>query len=244
MSAGQGRPWVVLSGATSGIGLATTRLLVARGFRVAGLGRRADALASVLDELGPSFTPVQVDLAESESVRNCCERLLVLCANVAGLVNNAAECVYCSALQMEPSAWERLFSINVYAPMALARALAPRLSEGAAIVQLSSVTARHLPGPKFAPYASTKAAMDTLMEGLRLELFARNVRVCSIAPGLVDTPIYGKFEGFERARQNLIEQIPQWLRPEDVAEAVLWILERPAQVAVADVVITPTRQPR
>jgi NADP-dependent 3-hydroxy acid dehydrogenase YdfG len=152
--------------------------------------------------------------------------------------------VYQSVLELSSERLERLMATNVLAPIALARALIPRLCEGGVFIQLSSVTGRFLPGAKFTAYAATKAAMDVVVEGLRLELAPRRIRVCTVTPGLVDTPIYDKVDGFDAARRKITEQIPEWLHPWEVANAILFILEQPAHVAIPDLVITPTQQAR
>jgi NADP-dependent 3-hydroxy acid dehydrogenase YdfG len=237
-------PWVVVSGVTSGIGLATARLLLEKGYAVAGLGRRKDALGALRAELGARFAPIEVDFAERMSLERGILELGALSGEVAAVVSNAAECVYQTLLDLPLERLDRLLTVNVRGPVALAQALVPRLGEGGVFIQVSSVTARFLPGAKFAAYSATKAAMDTMVEGLRLELGPRKIRVSTITPGLVDTAIYDKVEGFAGARRKLEAQIPEWLRPEDVARAVLFILEQPAHVAIPDLVITPTLQVR
>lgn len=231
-----------VTGVTSGIGAATTRALLERGLRVVGVGRDAARLADAAHEFGPQFRPLLLDLADAEARR---EALAELGREpIRLLVNNAAECVYESPLDLPAERLSRLFEINVVGLMDLTRSVAQRMGAGSQIVNLSSVVAQHLPAAKFAPYAATKVALDCLSEALRLELHPRGIRVSSIAPGLVDTPIYDKVQGFQGARAKIREQVPTWLSAEDVAEAVLWVLDRPPHVVVSELCILPSAQAR
>lgn len=233
----------LVTGVTSGIGAATVKQLLAHEALVVGVGRDAARLEQATREFGPGFRPLLADLALPESRRR-------LIADLNGsrppelFISNAAECLYESPLSVPAARLSRLFEINVTAAIELSQAVAALMKPGGHIVQLSSVVARHLPGPKFAPYAASKAALDQLTEALRLELHPRGIHVSTLAPGLVDTPIYDKVEGFERARQKIREQVPQWLGAEDVAEAVIWMLTRPEHVVVSDLSLLPSAQGR
>ena len=70
------------------------------------------------------------------------------------------------------------------------------------------------------------------------------MHVSTVSPGLVDTPIYDKVEGFERARQKIREQVPTWLTAEDVAEAIVWIASRPPHLVVSQLTLLPSAQAR
>ena len=232
----------LVTGVTSGIGAATLRALLAREMRVIGVGRDPARLAATARELGPRFRPILADLAEPAARRRALSELAE--EPLSLLVNNAAECVFESLDQLPPARLSRLFEINVTAVLELVQLVAPRMGAGAQIVNVSSVVARHLPSSKFAAYAATKTALDCLTEALRLELHPRGVHVSSILPGLVDTPIYDKVEGFERTRQKLHEQVPTWLSAEDVAEAIVWIATRPAHLVISELTILPSAQAR
>jgi serine 3-dehydrogenase len=232
----------LVTGVTSGIGAATTRALLQAGWRVFGVGRDAARLAATERELGRQFRPLLVDLAEPASRLRALEELGS--ERIELLVNNAAECVYASALELPPERLSRLFKINVVGLIELTRGVVPRMPAGAQIINLSSVVARHLPAAKFAPYAASKAALDCLSEALRLELHPRGIRVSSIAPGLVDTPIYDKVQGFERARSKIKEQVPAWLSADDVAAVVLWVATRPPHLVVSELCVLPSAQAR
>lgn len=232
----------LVTGVTSGIGAATVRALLARGMRVIGVGRDRERLARAAAELGPGFEPLLLDLAVPESRRSA---LLGLPSEpVQLLVNNAAECVYESPQRLPVAQLSRLFEINVTAAIELVQTVAAKMQAGAQIVNVSSVVARHLPSAKFAPYAASKAALDCLSEALRLELHPRGIHVSTVSPGLVDTPIYDKVEGFERARQKIREQVPTWLSSEDVAEAIVWVASRPPHLVISELSLLPSAQAR
>jgi NAD(P)-dependent dehydrogenase (short-subunit alcohol dehydrogenase family) len=227
----------LVTGVTSGIGRATALRLVAEGAVVIGLGRDHVKLADVASRAGARFKPLLADLARPESLRRI-ERPVEL------FVSNAAEAVFKSPLDVSPEVARRLFEVNVCAPLELCQAVASRMGQNGHIVQISSVTARFLPTAKFGAYAMTKVAVDRLVEALRLELSPRGVRVSSVSPGLVDTPIYDKLDGFSEARRRLSEQVPNWLSSDEVADVVLWVLSRPPNVVVSDVVVMPKGQVR
>jgi short-subunit dehydrogenase len=233
----------LVTGVTSGIGASVVRALLASEASVLGVGRDAARLEAAARDFGAGFRPLLADLAVPEDRRR-------LIGELAGspapeiFVSNAAECLYQSPLAVPAATLSRLFEINVTAALELTQAVAARMTAGAHVVQISSVVARHLPAAKFAPYAATKSALDCLSEALRLELHQRGIHVSTLAPGLVDTPIYDKVDGFERAREKIREQVPEWLSAEDVADALIWMLSRPAHVVVSDLVLLPSAQAR
>ncbi|MFZ5889535.1 MAG: SDR family oxidoreductase [Myxococcota bacterium] len=234
----------VVSGVTSGIGRASVERLIAEQAFVVGLARDSERLAQMQTELGPRFRPLNVDLAIVAQVLELSAALQKLAPRVDVFISNAAECAYVSPLEAQPADLERWFQVNVLSPIALCRAIAPLMPAGAQIVQLSSVTARWFANAKFGPYAATKAAAETLFEALRLELHPRDIHVSVLAPGLVATPIYDKVPNFSRARAKLESEIPTWLSAGDVADAIIWMLSRPAHVVVSELVMMPSKQTR
>jgi NAD(P)-dependent dehydrogenase (short-subunit alcohol dehydrogenase family) len=233
----------LVTGVTSGIGAATVRALLAEGMQVLGVGRDAERLEAAARGFGPQFRPILADLA-APAARQRAFAELGTSEPVRLLVNNAAECLYQGPLDVPAERLSRLFEINVSAVVELTQHVAQRMTPGAHIVNLSSVVAQHLPSAKFAPYAASKSALDCLTEGLRLELHPRGIHVSTVSPGLVDTPIYDKVQGFERARQKIREQVPAWLTAEDVASAIVWIATRPPHLVVSQLTILPSAQAR
>lgn len=234
----------VVTGVTSGIGEAVVDRLIEGGARVAGVGRDRARLEERAARWGERFVPIVADLAYPSDRRVAIERIGATLERVDVLVNNAAACVYETPLDLSPVRWEALVQVNLLAAIELACGLAPRLGDAAHVVNVSSIVARAAPSAKFGPYAVTKAALDRFTDALRLELAPRGAKVSLLAPGLVDTPIYDKVEGFEGARAALEKQVPAWLEPGDVADALVWMLTRPPRVVVSELVVLPRGQAR
>jgi NAD(P)-dependent dehydrogenase (short-subunit alcohol dehydrogenase family) len=231
----------VVTGASSGIGAAIAGRLVRAGHHVLGLSRRG----TVPEIVGEGrYEAVPVDLADPAAREAVFARLATSVEDVGLVVNNAGACTWAGPMEIAPERWRSLMELNFWAPLELTRALLPRMRRGALVVNVTSVTARHLPGPRFSPYAVTKSALSEATAGLRLELLERGIRVTEVAPGLVDTPIYEAVEDFARVEKKLREQVPRWLSPEDLADVVEWLVARPPHVDVAELVVLPTGQGR
>jgi NADP-dependent 3-hydroxy acid dehydrogenase YdfG len=234
----------IVTGVTSGIGEAIAERLLGAGARVVGIGRSREKLAALAQRWSERFEPRTIDLADVAARAQAIDALARDHRDVDIVVNNAAECLYEAPLGTPIETYRRLLEINVLAGIELVQGVIPRMKPGGHVVQLSSVTARHLPAPKFAPYAMSKALCERFVEALRMELHPRQIKVSLVVPGLVATPIYEKVEGFEATRAKLNEQVKKWLDAGDVAETVMWMLTRPAHVAISEVVIMPREQSR
>lgn len=235
---------VCVTGVTSGIGRVLAGLLVEGGARVIGVGRNPETLARVGDELGARFTAVVADLADPEAVIAAVHAIREAAPRLDALVCNAAECVYATPTKLSPARWQRLLQVNVLANVTLVNGVSDLIPPGGNVLLVSSVTARHVAHPAFGPYGLTKTALEQLAETLRMELAPRGIAVGTVTPGLVDTPIYAKVDGFERQEARMREAIPTWLSPADVASTLVWMLTRPEHVVIADVVLLPRGQPR
>jgi NAD(P)-dependent dehydrogenase (short-subunit alcohol dehydrogenase family) len=234
----------VVTGATSGIGAAVARRLCADGATVIGIGRRAEALAVEERRSEGRFVAVAADLASEAGRAGAIAAIEARAPRIDALINNAGEAAYAGPVELGAAGWRDLFEINLHAALALSLALSPRIPAGGNLIDVSSVTARFCPNPRFSAYAVTKAALDRATEALRLELDPRGVRVTSIAPGLVETPLYDKVAGFAATRDKIVRQLPRWLDPSDVADAIAWVLARPAHVVVGEMTLLPLGQGR
>jgi 3-oxoacyl-[acyl-carrier protein] reductase len=234
----------VITGVTSGIGEALAARALAEGAHVAGFGRNPERIEAAVARWGDAFLPVRADLARRDERRAAIARVRERFPRVDILVNNAAEVVYATPLGLDSAGWASILETNLLAAIELVQALAPSFGPDAHVVNVSSVNARQILATKFAPYGLTKSALEHFTEGLRLELAPKGVKVSLIAPGLVDTPVYDKVAGFEAPRAALKSQVPEWLSPGDVADAIVWMLTRPTSVVVSEVVIMPRGQAR
>jgi NAD(P)-dependent dehydrogenase (short-subunit alcohol dehydrogenase family) len=196
------RGTVVVTGSSTGIGLATAGMLAAQGFSVLA-GVRADADADRLRALHPGIAPVHLDVTAADHVAALADQVADL--RLVGLVNNAGIAVPGAVELLTTDDWRRQFEVNVFGLAAVTRALIPRLVEARGrIVNVSSI-AGFLAPPMLGAYAASKHALEGLSDALRRELGATGVRVVVVEPGDVVTPIWTK--GQTEAEQ-LVERAP------------------------------------
>ncbi|HLL88985.1 MAG TPA: SDR family oxidoreductase [Tepidisphaeraceae bacterium] len=187
---------VLITGASTGIGLACAARMAADGWHVfAGVRREADGQALVR-EIGANVTPVTLDVTDERQVAAAADvvRGAVGAAGLHGLVNNAGV-VVAGPVEFVPLAdWRRQFEVNVFGQVAVTQAVLPLLRAARGrIVNVSSISGR-LVNPIVGPYAASKYALEAINDALRLELARHGVGVSAVEPGAIDTPIWGKSE--------------------------------------------------
>jgi NAD(P)-dependent dehydrogenase (short-subunit alcohol dehydrogenase family) len=218
---------VVVTGAGSGIGAATARLLGAAGASVVLAGRREKLLqqtAEAVRQAGGQAEPVQADLADPDSPGRVIAAALAAFGRVDGLVNNAAMCQHRPLAQWDTAAFDEQLATNVRAPYFLIQAALPALRESRlrSVVNVSSSSGTlRLSGQSV--YGMTKCALDYLTQSLAGELAADRIRVNCIAPGPVDTPIHATWaDDLDEAYRWLESQVPLG-RIGDPADLARWI---------------------
>lgn len=228
----------VVTGASSGIGAATARLLQAEGYRLFLGARRRERLQALAEELGAEA--VHLDVTDPVSV----ERFATALPDCEVLINNAG-----GALGLEPigeadeEKWRWMYEANVLGAMRMTRALLPKLIESGNghIVSVTSIAAFE-PYRGGAGYNAAKHGQRAMIRALRLELLGKPVRVSEIAPGMVETEFsVVRFAGDERAAARVYEGMEP-LRAKDVAECIRWVLSQPAHVNVDELVVRPRDQ--
>lgn len=180
----------IVTGASSGIGEATARLLAARGASVVLAARRADRLHGLADEL-PGSLAVRTDVTDPDQVRTVVDRTLDAFGRVDVLVNNAGQGLHLPLAEVDPADLRAVHDLNVVGPLLCMQAVLPTMTErgSGAIVNVSSATAlRVFPG--LGAYAATKAALGMLSQVARAELADAGVAVSVVYPSLTATEFH------------------------------------------------------
>ncbi|MFJ3306787.1 SDR family oxidoreductase [Streptomyces sp. NPDC086549] len=241
----------VVTGAASGMGEATARLLAAHGARVALLARRGDRLAELTEKItadGGQALAVQVDVTDQESITRATERIHRAYGQADLVVNGAGVMLPNPIADGRDDEWTRMIDTNLTGALHIVRAFVPDLIAAAAdgrpadLINISSIGA-HVAFPNYAVYGATKAALTHLSATLRTELGPRNVRVTNIEPGLTGTELGGHIDNTELSRQldGMFTEIDA-LTADDIADLIAYTTSRPARVNLRQVVILPTRQ--
>lgn len=199
----------VVTGASTGIGWACAKVLIARGFRVFGSVRKKVDADRLSKAFGAPFTPLFFDVTDETAVKDAARTVAAELggATLTGLVNNAGIAVSGPLLHIEPAELALQLEVNVVGQLTVTQAFAPLLgaAPGAAadhpgrIVMMSSVGGR-VGSPFVGPYNASKFALEGLSEALRRELMVYGVDVILIAPGAVATPIWDKADAVEITR--------------------------------------------
>jgi NAD(P)-dependent dehydrogenase (short-subunit alcohol dehydrogenase family) len=191
---------VVITGASTGIGWSSSKILAEKGFRVFGSVRKAADAERLTRELGANFTPLLFDVTDEGAVLAAARKVREALGGerLAGLVNNAGIAVAGPALEVSLDDYRRQMDVNVMGPLIATRAFAPLLGTDAEtrgppgrIIMISSAAGKH-GNPLLAPYSMSKHALEAFSESLRRELMLFGIDVVIIGPTAVKTPIWDK----------------------------------------------------
>lgn len=235
----------LITGATSGIGMATAQVLAAN-FKLILCGRRADRLHELADELGQQTEvhALQFDVRDKQAVFATIEGLPTEWKSIDVLVNNAGNAHGLASFdEASLDDLESMIDINVKGLIYVSKAVIPILkqSDNAHIVNLSSIAGKEV-YPNGATYCASKAAVESLSKGMRYDLLPYGIKVTNVAPGAVETEFsLVRFKGdLEKANQVYKGFDP--LKAEDVAETIAYALNQPQHVQLADLTIFPRAQ--
>jgi NADP-dependent 3-hydroxy acid dehydrogenase YdfG len=237
---------VVITGASSGLGEATARLLSAQGASVVLGARRIDRLRVLADELsrrGGKALAVPTDVIQCDQVQRLVDAAVQTCGRIDVMINNAGLMPQALLERLKIDEWNRMIDVNIKGVLYGIAAALPHMKQQKAghFINVSSV-AGHRVGPGFAVYAATKYAVRALSEGLRQEVKPYNIRTTVISPGAVATELPNTVtdpQAAERIRKFYAEvAIPA----ESFARAIAFAMSQPEEVDVNEILFRPTRQ--
>ena len=226
-----------ITGAASGIGLACARALTGVGARVVLVDRDETKLREVCAELGPDAIPLVVDLLDPGSVAAMMPGILGAAGRLDIFHANAGSYVGGEVLGGDPDAWDRMLNLNVNAAFRTIHAVLPHMVERrSGDIILTSSVAGFVPVVAEPVYTASKHAVQAFVHTLRRQVMKHGIRVGEVAPGPVVTALLSDWP-----KEKMDDALARGslMQPEEVAEAVLFMLTRPRNVVVRDLVILP-----
>ncbi|WKA54648.1 SDR family oxidoreductase [Planococcus shixiaomingii] len=235
---------VVVMGASSGIGEATTRILAEKGAKLVLAARREDNLKKIKESL-PDAQIVyrKADVSDYDEVQKVIDLAITEYGQVDVLFNNAGIMPTSPLAEAKRDEWQKMLDINVMGVLNGIAAALPKMVEQKSghIISTDSV-AGHVVYPDSAVYCGTKFAVRAIMEGLRQEQRENNIKSTIISPGAVQTELY-KTISDKKVSDDLHQAQKEWgLSAEDIAQAVAYVIDTPERVSVSDMIIRPTLQ--
>ncbi|HEV3144871.1 MAG TPA: SDR family NAD(P)-dependent oxidoreductase [Gemmataceae bacterium] len=232
----------LITGGGSGVGLATARLFLNEGARIAICGRNADKLKAAVQELaaGNRLLSFSVDVTAPKSVADMVAATTRTFGRIDILVNNAGMNIKeRSVKELTPESWRLMVAANLDGAFYCIHAILPQMRErkDGIIININSVAGKRSGPLGGASYNAAKFGLSALGICVAAEEKDNNIRVCNIYPGEIDTPIL-----INRPVPVTEEQRKKILQSEDVAAAVLFVAAMPARVSIPELVIKPTTQ--
>ena len=223
----------LVTGGTTGIGLATARRFLAEGARVAITGSNPATIEAASLALGPEVVVIRADAGDVAAQPRIAERVRDAFGALDIVFVNAGIAEIRPFEGWDEVGFDRSFNINIKGPYFLIQSLLPILANPASIVLNTSINA-HIGMPGTTVYAASKAALAWLMRTLSGELIGRGIRVNGVSPGPIATPLHGKAGMTDADVKSLIAQIPAGRRgdPDEIAQAVVFLASGEAAFTV------------
>jgi 3-hydroxy acid dehydrogenase / malonic semialdehyde reductase len=236
----------LITGATSGIGEATAKLLSTNGFDLILTGRREERLQSLKSELGKNARVITLnfDVRDQAEVKNKLASLPAEWKAIDVLVNNAGNAHGLDPIQRGSlEDWDAMIDINVKGLLYVSREVIPLMinRKHGHIVNIGSIAGKEV-YPNGNVYCASKFAVDALTKGMRMDLNSHSIKVTSINPGLVETEFsLVRFKGDAPKASQVYKGLDP-LKAEDIADIILYTLNAPSHVVLADITVLPTAQ--
>jgi NADP-dependent 3-hydroxy acid dehydrogenase YdfG len=242
----------LVTGASSGIGAATAAALAAQGAAVALAARRRDRLESLaagIRSQGGTAVVLECDITDEQQALDAVQRTVAELGRLDTLINNAGVMLLGPVVGAPLEEWQQMVELNVLGLLYCAHAALPYLLDAAGngprqvadMVNISSVAGRAARNGN-GVYSLTKHGVGAFSESLRQEVTKRYLRVCLVEPGATATELAS--HNRPEVLQSIRNQFGQRMQAEDIADAITYVVTRPRQVAINEVLIRPTEQER
>jgi 3-hydroxy acid dehydrogenase / malonic semialdehyde reductase len=237
-------PTVLVTGASSGIGRACVDAFLAQGARVIAAARRADRLEELRAGREHSVLTVAMDVRDRAEVSAALTALPAEWTPIDVLVNNAGLAAGRGPIQTDdPDDWDRMLDTNVRGLLNVSGCVLPDMVERGSghVINIGSNAGREV-YPGGAVYCATKAAVERITRGMRMDVLGSGVRISQVDPGMVETEFsLVRFDGDEAAAGAVYQGVTP-LQAADIANVVTWITNQPPHVVIADVLVYPLDQ--
>ena len=235
----------LVTGATSGFGLAISRLLIANGFKVIGTGRRKENLDKLSAEFADKFLGLSFDVQQLDQVKSALGSLPSDWQNIDLLVNNAGLALGLeSADKATLEDWEQMVDTNIKGLLYVTRQVLPSMvaRNHGHIINIGSIAGNY-PYMGSNVYGATKAFVKQFSLNLRADLAGTKIRVSNVEPGLCGDTDFSvvRFKGDTERASKVYEHV-QFVAPEDIANIVLWLNQQPPHVNINRIEVMPTAQ--
>ena len=226
-----------VTGAASGIGLACATTFLKSGAKVVLIDRAEEKLKHLCADLGPSAIPLVIDLTNPSSVAGMMPQILARAGGLDIFHANAGAYIGGDVVTGDPDAWDRMLNLNVNATFRSVRCVLPHMVERKSgdIIVTSSV-AGLVPVVWEPIYTASKHAVQAFVHTVRRQVAKHGVRVGAIAPGPVVTAL---LDDWPKAKMEEALAAGSLMEPKEVADAVLFMLTRPKNITIRDLVILP-----
>ncbi|MHA6645808.1 SDR family oxidoreductase [Mesorhizobium sp. A623] len=229
---------VAITGAASGIGLACARTLVCAGAKVVMIDRAEDRLRFLCKEIGPDALPLVVDLLDGPQVSGILPRILEAAGRLDVFYANAGAYIGGAVAEGDPDAWDRMLNLNINAAFRSVHAVLPHMiAQRSGDILFTSSVAGVIPVVWEPIYTASKHAVQAFVHATRRQVAPHGVRVGAVLPGPVVTAL---LDDWPKAKMEEALANGSLMQPQEVAEAVLFMLTRQRNVTIRDLVILPS----
>lgn len=226
-----------ITGAASGIGLECARTLLGEGAKVVLIDRAEDRLKTLCTEMGPNAFPLVVDLLDGEQLSGITPRILDLAGGLDIFHANAGAYIGGPVAEGDPDAWDRMLNLNINAAFRSVHAVLPHMiAQKSGDILFTSSIAGVVPVIWEPIYTASKFAVQAFVHTVRRQVAQHGVRVGAVLPGPVVTAL---LDDWPKAKMDEALANGSLMQPKEVAEAVLFMLTRPRNVTIRDLVILP-----